>query len=753
MKSESLTPKRGQVSFALVALVAFLAGVVGLVGFAEHRLSQLVVGGLGESFSTRVYSAPYAIGPGHEPPPRELLERLARLNYVQVSSAPAQPGQYAYQPPAVAVYLRGFQTPAAVETPGLYTLTYNGSSWDIRSSSGPVAQASLEPEIVAELSGPNRILREPATSAEIPDMLKKAVVATEDKRFYHHWGIDWHAVARAFWADVTGKGVLQGGSTITQQLAKNLFLSPRRNLRRKAVEAALAFYLELRYGKDRILTLYLNHIYLGQDGSYSVAGVRSAAKFYFGRDLKDLDLAQCAMIAGTVRSPRRYNPFLDPDAAKQRRDFVLHRMLEEGYITEAQRAAAAAEPLAVKARKPRAPEGGRDDAYYVAEVVRELSDRYSEDVLYTHGLLIYTAMDPLLQRAAQRAVLRARPQGALVALDPRTGLVLALAGGRDFEQSQFNRATQAQRQPGSAFKPFVYGAALESGTATAATVLSDVPRSYPRQADQTWDPRNYDGIYFGTVTVRDALAHSLNAATIDLAHRTTMARIVSFARKLGVESPIAPDLGSALGASEVNLLELTSAYAAFDNGGFAVKPLLVLGVMDAEGGVLEVDGPRRSPQISPQLSYLMTTLLRGVVKSGTARSLPALGWTRPAAGKTGTTNDGRDAWFVGYTPQLLAGAWVGDDQHRPIRATGAKDALPVWAAFMETASADSPDDDFQDPGGLVRETIDPASGLRALSGCPQRREELFLPGTAPTAYCPLHPGGIRGFFKRLFGKS
>lgn len=744
--------RSGQISFALLALKVFLAGAAALVIFVEHKLSQLVLGGLGESFSTRVYSAPYPIDSSHCPSPAKLLERLRRLSYAPADGTPAKPGEYVYQPPTIAVYLRGYHTPAAYEAAGLYTLTENGACWDVRGSSGPVAQASLEPEVAAELSGVNKVLREPAASAEIPDLLKKAVVATEDRRFYSHFGIDWHGVARAVVNDVTGKGALQGGSTITQQLCKNLFLNPKRTLRRKAAEAALALYMELRYGKDRILTIYLNHIYLGQDGSYSVAGVKAAAKFYFGKDLSELTLAQQAAIAGIIRSPHRYNPVREPAAAKERRDFVLRRMLEEGYITEPQRAQAAAEPLGAVSHPPRE-DGRRDNDYYVAEVVRQLLPRYGEEAIFTHGLSIYTAMDPLLQKAAQGAVQRARPQGALVALDPASGLVAALSGGRDFGESQFNRATQAQRQPGSAFKPFVYGAALESGKATAASILLDQPKKYPRTTDQTWDPRNYDGIYLGTVTAREAIAHSLNAATLDLAQRIGPPAIVTFARKLGVASPIAADLGSALGASEVNLLELTAAYAAFDNGGFAVRPRLVLGVTDAEGEVLEVSASERAQAVTAPLAYLVTTLLEGVVDHGTARSLSALGWTRPAAGKTGTTNDGRDAWFVGYTPALVTGVWVGDDQHKPLRATGAKDALPIWAIFMSAAAQESPLERFAEPSGLARETIDPASGLRARSGCPQRVAELFLPGTQPTQDCPLHPGGLKGLFHRFFGRG
>jgi penicillin-binding protein 1B len=710
---------------------------------AEAHLSRLVLGGLGESFSTRIFAAPTAVGEGAPRDPQLLMARLERLGYHRVPE-PRTPGQYAWRAPALSVFLRGFSMPSPAQNPGLFKATFPGGGGAARivdASGSAVPKVWVEPELAAELSGAKRVRREPATAEDIPQALKDAVVATEDKRFYSHWGLDPRALLRSGLNDLRG-GAVQGGSTITQQLVKNLFLSPHRTLRRKLIEAAFSLYLEFRLSKERILALYLNEIYMGQDGPVAVAGVKAAARFYFGQDLGRLSLGECAMLAGIIRSPYRYNPRRDLQAALERRDFVLRRMREEGFITPARLDSALAERLSVIALPSREPRG---QSYFVAEVVRQALPRYGEEALFREGLRLYTTMDPLVQDAAEKTVRRLRSQAALVALCPDDGRVLALVGGRDFTESQFNRATQARRQPGSVFKPFLYGAALEKGY-TPASLLDDRPKTYPGAAGP-WQPRNYDGVYVGTTTLRNALAHSLNAASLDLAKQIGPAAAAEFARRMGVSSPLEASLALTLGTSEVGLLELTAAYAPFANGGFRVEPRLIDEVADAQGEVLEFDRGQRQSVLDPARAYLLTSLLESVVKEGTAKDLPRLGFARPCAGKTGTTENGRDAWFVGYTPQLLAGVWVGDDRNRPLKLTGAKDALPVWAAFMK-AAAEGPAAPFAQPQGLVTVTIDPASGLRARAGCPQRQDEVFLAGTEPTAQCPLHPGGVWGWFQK-----
>jgi penicillin-binding protein 1B len=474
-------------------------------------------------------------------------------------------------------------------------------------------------------------------------------------------------------------------------------------------------------------------------------GMRAASRYYFSKDTSDLTLPESAALAGIIRGPGFYSPFHDPAACKTRRDWVLKRMREDGFISQGLMEAAVAVP--VLATRGASEVERRDNAYYVAEVVRQLVPRYGGDALYRNGLSIHTAMDPLLQALAQKTARGAKHQTAIVALDPRTGDVLALSGGRDFSASQFNRATQAARQPGSAFKPFVYAAALKIGL-TPATLLRDKPKSYPG-AGRDWSPNNYDGVYYGTATVRQALAHSLNAATLDLAGRVGIRRVQELARSLGIVSPLRGDLGLALGASEVGLLELTSAYEPFAAEGRRATPRLVTAVLDADGGVLEAPPPESAVVLDSAAAYLTTSLLESVVKEGTARGLKKMGFTAPAAGKTGTTNDGRDAWFVGYTTALLTGVWTGADDNRALKLTGAKDALPLWAAFMKEASADRPGGDFVKPDGVVRARICVESGMLARSGCPRKLDELFVSGTQPLRDCALHRGGLAGWFERL----
>jgi len=738
--------KRRSRAAAAAFLLLAAAGVLGFVALqAERKLSTLALGGLGESFSTRLWSAPFLLRTGARAATDRVLERLDRLGYRRVDGMPAR-GEYRWSPPELAVVLRGFRSPAASQREGAYALRRESDgSWTVRDEAGADAGAVLfEPELAAQLSGSQKLRRDPLTWEQIPRNLADAVVAAEDKRFWTHWGLDPRAMLRAAWANVRGHE-LQGASTITQQLTKNLFLTPRRTFSRKIEEAGLALYLERRLDKKRILTLYLNHIYLGQDGPASVMGMRAAARYYFGKDPVELTLAESATLAGMIRGPGLYDPRRDPEASRARRDAVLRHMHADGFITASELGAALAEPLSPS--RAASEEDARDDAYYVAEVVRQLLPRYGGDVLYRNGLSIYTAMDPVLQSLAQRTLRGAKHQAALVALDPRDGSVLALAGGRDFAESQFNRATQAQRQPGSAFKPFVYAAALKIGL-TPATVLLDSRRSYPGDAGD-WSPANYDGIYYGTATVREALAHSLNAATLDLAGRVGVDRIQETARAAGITSPLRRDLGLALGASEVGLLELVSAYEPFADAGRRVSPRLVLAVTAADGAVLETSTGDATNVLDPAVAYLMTSLMRSVVREGTARSLAALGFSAPAAGKTGTTNEGRDAWFVGYTTSLLAGVWIGDDRNRALKLTGAKDALPPWAAFMKEASADRPADEFARPPGVVEARICVESGMLARSGCPKKRDELFIAGTEPLHECALHRGGLMGWLDRL----
>jgi penicillin-binding protein 1B len=743
--SRRLPSRRDALWVLGAAAAAFLVAALWLSAQAERKLSALALGGLGESFSTRVWSAPFVVRDGARAETNRLLERLDRLGYRRVDAVSAK-GEYRWNPPELLVFLRGYRAPTSGQAEGPFLLRRDDAGgWRLRDSrDAPVDEIRLEPELAAQLSGAQKVRRDPLAWEQIPASLRDAVVAAEDKRFWSHWGVDPRAILRAVWANARGRE-LQGASTITQQLSKNLFLSPRRTFSRKIMEAALAFYLERRLDKKRILTLYLNHIYLGQDGSASVMGMRAAARYYFSKDTADLTLADSAALAGMIRGPGFYSPFHDMAACRARRDFVLKRMREDGAISESSLLAALATP--VNAVRGAAEEERRDNAYYVAEVVRQLLPKYGGDVLYRNGLGIYTAMDPVLQSAAQRALREAPHQAALAALDAQTGDVVALVGGRDYGESQFNRATMAARQPGSAFKPFVYAAAFKIGL-TPATVLRDEPRTYPGPKGG-WSPANYEGIYYGRATARQALAHSLNAATLDLVQRVGVKRIEELARAAGITSPLKEEIVMGLGAFEVGLLELTAAYEPFAAGGRRATPRLVTAVLDADGTVLEAPPPESVFVIDPAVAYLTSSLLETVVTEGTARSLKALGFDRPAAGKTGTTNEGRDAWFIGYTSSLLAGVWAGADDHRALKLTGAKDALPLWAAFMKEASADRPADEFVSPSGVVSALICLDSGMLARSGCPKKLKEFFIAGTEPMRECAVHRGGFMGWFDRL----
>lgn len=707
-------------------------------------------------FPTKVYGASFALRPGRRLERGELVDRLRRLRY-EPGGAASRAGRYRAEGDVFEVFLRGFAHPLRGESPQLVRVLLEGGLVKelVGPGEAPLAEARLEPELLYEISGPQRVRREPSEFGQLPRHLLDAIVAVEDRRFYRHYGVDLRGLLRAAWRDVKAGKLVEGGSTITQQLARNLYLHPRRTFTRKAREMLIAVVLETRYSKDEILQLYLDQVYFGQDGPVSVCGIQAAARFFFDKTPEKLSLGESALIAGLLASPYRFNPFRDPDRALARRRIVLETMRGQGFITESEERRARIEPLRITKSGHRP---GRAADFFVAAVQEELETRYPSDALITYGLTIHTTLDPRLQERAQRAVSKARYEAALVALEPRTGAVLALIGGKDFAASPFNRAVSALRQPGSAFKPFVYGAALRGGPGgaprwTAASLVPDAATSYQAEGS-TWTPRNFDGLYRGTTTVRQAVARSLNAPAVHVAATLGVRRVIEYARELGIRSELRPNLGLALGDSEVSLLELTGAYAPFANGGLKVEPFTVEAVVSREGEVLEYRKPEGVPVLSAEEAWLMTDLMREGVRSGTARSLDRWGLAGAAAGKTGTTNGGKDAWFVGYVPGLIAGTWTGQD--RPTRSgmTGASHALPIWADFVSSVAEfpkDAPDP-WPVPETVVAMTVDPASGERARSGCPDRFGEFFLAGTEPKADCTLHAGGVVGWFKRFFRK-
>ncbi|MBI5243737.1 MAG: PBP1A family penicillin-binding protein [Elusimicrobia bacterium] len=746
-------PRRSKTSSSGLWKIAFALALIlaALVFYAERSIGPLLAGDISGAYPTKIYSAPARLRAGGPMAEDELLERLEALRYAQTSEPSPAPGEFRREGSTFTIHLRGFLSPLLRAPQARVAAELGrGRIESVRSKDGlPLVEAWLEPELLYEISGEKRIRRERLSSSEIPKAAADAVVAAEDRRFFRHHGIDLRGLLRALLKNAAKGRIAQGGSTLTQQLSRSLFLSPKRSLVRKLKETLIALWLEARFSKEEILRMYLDAVYFGQDGPVSILGLKAASKHYFDKKPGEMTLAESALLAGLLSSPYRYDPLRDPDASAQRRRAVLASMRREGFITlEEERRAAAERVRATGAGRTL----GRSADYFLAYAHRQLERRHGDEALLTRGLSVHTTLDPRLHRLAAAAVKAAKHQAALVALDARTGAILALAGGKDYLKQPFDRATLARRQPGSAFKPIVYAAGLgfETGRGrwTAASLLSDAPRSF-KTPQGLYSPRNYDGRYLGAVPLRTALAESLNLATLDLAEKLGPKALAEFARQLGISSPLREELGLALGASEVTLLELTGAYCAFANGGARVEPYAIAAAADPEGEILEAHLPAARAVLSPQEAYLMTDLLRESVRSGTAKELSRLGLGACAAGKTGTTNDGKDAWFIGYTPRLVAGVWAGTDAPAKLGLTGAKDALPIWAAFVLSVATAAAQGSWPRPDGVVSVEVDPGSGLRVQSGCPSRRTELFLAGTEPRAGCPLHSGGFLGWFKRV----
>ena len=595
---------------------------------------------------------------------------------------------------------------------------------------------------------------------EMPADLVSAFIAVEDRQFYRHWGLNLLAIAKALSEDVAARKVVRGASTITQQLARNLFLTQEQTLTRKIKEAILAIRIEHHYTKKEILSMYLNQIYFG-DGAY---GVEAAAHRFFGKGVADLSLAESAMLAGLPRNPMAYSPRRHFDKAKARQAIVLSSMRAMGMISGQAAAEAAREDVNILMTDASEP------GSYFAEYIRQiLEEKYGAAVLYREGLKIYTTLDLDLQRQAESAVERnlqtlerqlrypARGsastkgqsgststryvQGALVAIDPHTGYLRAMVGGRDFAESNWNRATQAQRQPGSAFKIFVYTAAVDNGV-TPADILIDDPLVVKTPEGKEWRPQNYDDEYLGPVIARRALARSINIPAIKLADKIGQQTVINYAHRMGVKSTLRPYMSIALGTLEVNLLELTSAVGVLANGGIRVEPRAILRIESRDGRTLERVDVRKSDVLSPQTAYVMTSMLESVVNEGTAGSIRGQGITQSLAGKTGTTDDYSDAWFVGYSPDIVVGTWVGFDTRRRMgeKISGARAALPIWITFMKDVLGDSPDRPFLEPAGIAHRVICEETGFLAREECPTKRDEVFIEGTEPSRACDEHHG-------------
>ena len=581
---------------------------------------------------------------------------------------------------------------------------------------------------------------------KISPMLQKAVVSTEDERFYQHRGIDFQGVLRAAVTNITKKRVEEGGSTLTQQLARNLFLTRKRSITRKIAEMVLALQIERRYTKAEILELYLNQIYWG----HNAYGIESASLVYFNKHASLLSLAEAALLAGIIEGPERFSPYKNMEGAKFRQASVLSKMVELGMITEASASSAKMQPIALSTETPNkykfvAP-------YFTTYIINQLIDKYGEYTVYNGGLRVYTTLDLNKQRIADEVVKKFIQeegetynfsQAALVSLDPRTGYIRAMVGGASFEASEFNRAWQSKRQPGSSFKPYVYTAAMEVGV-SPGFIIEDSPATYEVPADEwnpegKWEPKNFDEKYRGKVTVRQALERSLNIPSVRLCDKIGVGNVIDVAKRMGIKSPLKRALGITLGISEVTLLEMTSAYGVFANGGIRVEPTAIIKIEGPRGQLIYRHTIIEKKAITKNIAAVMVDMMQGVLLRGTGVRGNI---DRPAGAKTGTTEEFKDAWFIGYVPQLVTGVWVGNDNNEPMEGVTEVAVSPrMWKAYMSSVLIDETIIDFPKPEGLVEETICLDSGKIPNAYCPGDRivKATFWWNDKPTETCTYHP--------------
>lgn len=738
------------------ALLVLLLAPLVFLGSEAYLRAKLDSGSVGVG-ATRVYARPPSLARGDVPDGERVREHLQRLGYAKAQGREVGIGEFHFGSRGWVIGQRPFRGPTerTQASFAIVRLDYSGRISRIEDEEGQRVQTvSLEPELIGRLTRESNQDRLPLPLGEIPRTLVDALLTVEDQKFFQHGGLDYRRIGAAFAANVRAGRVVQGGSTLTQQLVKNLFLSPKRSLVRKVREASMAMALEARYSKEEILQAYLNNVYLGQDGAVAIHGVGRAAQHFFGRDVTGLGLAESALLVALIRAPSLYSPLRHPDTARERRNLVLRLMRDAGAISDEDYGEATQAPLSLRVQSPPI----RSARYFLDHLVTQLSSDDGEVAPYG-GQAIISTLDSELQRAAERAVdeglaslerdfdwlaqgeAGGRLQAALVAMDPHTGEILAMVGGRDYGTSQFNRATNARRQPGSAFKPIVAMAALARPRGegegmkdpslppfTLASVLVDEPLQVETRAG-LWQPANYDLNFNGEVTLRDALERSLNVPFARLGLAVGPENIVRAARSMGIESPMGPYPSLALGASEVSPLELTRAF----------------GVLAAEGYLAEEKSVLGQPTIRRQVyesseTYLVTSALRGAVERGTGQGIRRLGFQGDVAAKSGTTNDFRDGWFVGYTPSVVVAVWVGFDHGKALQLPGAGVALPIFADFLRNGLGPEGrmgpwgDGGFSLPSGLEIVDVDPLSGRRAGWGC-RGEPELFLTGTAPQESC------------------
>ena len=740
--------KRSLLLLAAVAVCSLLVvglGVYAAAGLARfHRIES--------RRATIVYAAPQELRPGVHVGLVGLSRTLARLGYRETESRPAGPGQFHRDADGWEIVLHAVSSSEPQRPQRIRVQVERDRITRIIQDGAERPRATLEREAMLSVgAGPGEAYR-PVALAEVPKVLRSAVLTAEDERFFEHGGVDARGLARALWVNLRAGRVVEGGSTITQQLVKNRLLSRERTVFRKLQEVWLATAVEWRYSKQQVLEAYLNDVYMGQWQGAAIRGIGAAVQLYFGKEIQQVTLGEAALLAGMIRAPNHYSPAVSPERAQRRRDVVLARMRELDKVGETEYRLALREAVGAPDSRGAAP-----FASYAADTIRQEVDALGNS---TGGApRVFSTLDLPLQRFAETSVARGldrlesqftrlrrpesagRLQAALIAINPATGEIRALVGGRDYRVSPFNRATLARRQPGSAFKPFVFVAALAGrGTRppfTAASFVDDAPITV-MVGGRPWSPRNYRDRYAGRVTVRRALEDSLNGATVRIAQAVGIPAIVRTARALGIESELEAVPAVALGAFEVTPLELARAYLPLASGGVTHSVRMVASVADDSGSPVATRDEAR-PALSPAEAYLMTSLLLGAMRTGTGARAAALGVPETVAGKTGTTNEGRDAWFVGYSSNLLALVWVGFDDGRPHGLSGAEAALPIWADFMKQALDAYPAGPFPRPPGISIVDVDTTNGKRAGAFCPLVAPEFFLAGTEPPL-CAEHDG-------------
>jgi len=759
-------PKRRTVFQTLsIVVVSLLIGLT-VLGFWVYRQSvgRFEVRRL--SLPTRIFADYMPLRPDTPLQSDDLLEKLSRLGYREAQhGVPAQPGEYAVSKSGVDIFTRDFTHPSGHYGPELIRVTFKGNvigTVTAIKESRPVETAALEPELLTSILSDQLENRRPVTLSQVPQSLQDAVVVTEDVRFWHHPGVDPLGIFRAMFSNVRGHGVKQGGSTLTQQLVKNYYLTSERTLRRKVVEAFMAVILDAKYSKREILEAYLNDIYLGRNRSISIMGVGEAARYYFGKPVSEINVAESAVLAGMIRSPNNNSPFANPQRALTRRATVLGLMLQNKKIDQAAYDQAMATPLPRQPFRERS--GLASIPFYVDRVLQEMARDYGIKDVKGRGLQIYTAIDLTAQDTASRTLVsgieglergsrRLRHaesplQGVLIHVDVPTGEIRALVGGRNYEVSQFNRALNAKRQVGSLFKPFVYLTAFEPSLTslpnaiTPATLVSDSRFILKRRFAADWSPRNYEDAYHGTVTVQRALEQSMNSASVRIGLACGIDPILKTAHTLGIQSEIDNSNPSViLGAVGVAPVEMADAFSTIARLGSRLPLRTIRFVTDDRGRVVSSGDAVQPVQVFPARDvFMIVDVMKGVINHGTAYTARSMGFKLNAAGKTGTTNDERDAWFIGFTPQTLALTWIGFDDNAIVGLSGGQGAVPIWTRYMTQVTAGQRDADWPAPPGIEIVSFDKMSGGLTTPQCPPIAvvNDGFKAGTAPMLPCPLH---------------